>query len=110
MPRSVIIRSKAVSSKELARELGVPVSRYKAIAKMVDASLSKTSDKTVVHVAPSPDGWKVSSGGRSKSFATKAAAVAAGRSVARKAKPARLVVHRQNGVIQETFRYSVSAG
>ena len=92
----------------------MPAARYKAIVDMVDAALSKpkAKPKAVVHVSPSRNGWSVNTvgdGGRSKSFATKAEAVAAGRSLAREAKPARLVVHNQDGGVQDTFRYGSSA-
>lgn len=112
MRRSVTIHSKAVSSKELADQLGVSPSRYKVLTELVDASLSKLQPqrKTVVRVEPFSGGWSVTSGEKraTKRFTKKTDAVAAARSLARSAKPASLIVLRQNGGVQETAQYGDS--
>lgn len=69
---------------------------------------STTGDRTY-HVAPHPEGgWKVEAeelGRASSTHRTKAEAVRAGRELAGRRAPARLVVHRADGTIQEHRSY-----
>lgn len=69
-----------------------------------------TSDDaaTVYHVVPHEDGWAVEKEGASRAasvHSTKAEAVAAGRGLAKAAEPGRLVLHRQDGTVQDTYSY-----
>lgn len=63
---------------------------------------------TVYHVVPHTDGWAVEKEGASRATSvhgTKAEAVSAGRDLAKAAEPGRLVLHRQDGTIQDTYSY-----
>lgn len=67
-----------------------------------------SADATVYHVVPHTDGWAVEKEGASRATSvhgTKAEAVAAGRDLAKAAEPGRLVLHRQDGTIQDTYSY-----
>ncbi len=70
--------------------------------------VSTTGGRTY-HVAPNPEGgWKVEAeeaGRASSTHRTKAEAVRAGRELAGRRAPARLVVHRADGTIQEHRSY-----
>ncbi len=69
----------------------------------------KTASKaTVYHVAPGEGGWTVQREGAARATSvhpTKAEAVAAGRDRAKGQTPSRLVVHKQDGTIQDHFSY-----
>lgn len=66
------------------------------------------ADQIVYHIVPQDEGWVVeqegNEGPRSK-HVTKKAAVAAGRALAKGQTPSRLVVHRQDGTVQDAFSY-----
>lgn len=67
---------------------------------------------TVYLVVPHADGWAVEKEGASRAtsvHATKAEAVSAGRDLARAAAPGRLVLHRQDGSVQDTYHYGDDA-
>ncbi|MEM1042066.1 MAG: phasin family protein [Bacteroidota bacterium] len=62
----------------------------------------------VYHVAPHDEGWAVEKEGSSRATSvhgTKAEAVKAGRERAKSGQTGRLVLHRQDGTIQDTFSY-----
>lgn len=76
------------------------------------AAASRPSPKadaaTVYHVVPHEEGWAVEKEGGSRATSvhgTKAEAVSAGRDLAKSAAPGRLVLHRQDGTIQDTYSY-----
>ncbi len=63
---------------------------------------------TVFHVLPDEESWKVEAEGGKPAAShhkTKRKAVETGRSLAAKAAPARLVIHRQDGTIQKQHAY-----
>lgn len=67
-----------------------------------------TADVAVYYVVPHAEGWAVEREGASRATSvhgTKAEALSAGRDAAKAAEPSRLVIHRQNGSVQDTFRY-----
>lgn len=68
--------------------------------------------ETVYLVVPHADGWAVEKEGASRAtsvHATKAEAVTAGRDLAKAAAPGRLVLHRRDGSVQDTYRYGDDA-
>ena len=63
---------------------------------------------TVYHVVPHDEGWAVEKEGASRASSVhgnKKEAVGAGRDLAKGSEPSRLVVHRQDGTIQDNFSY-----
>lgn len=63
---------------------------------------------TVFHIVPHAEGWAVEREGASRATSvhgTKSEAVGAGRERAKAGASGRLVVHRQDGTIQDTFTY-----
>ncbi len=63
---------------------------------------------TVLHVVPHAEGWAVEKEGASRAssvHATKSEAVSAGRERAKSGASGRLVVHRQDGTVQDSFSY-----
>jgi poly(hydroxyalkanoate) granule-associated protein len=63
---------------------------------------------TVLHVVPHDEGWAVEKEGASRAssvHATKAEAVKTGRERAKAGTSGRLVIHRQDGTVQDSFSY-----
>jgi hypothetical protein len=110
---AVLIDPKPISSKQLAKALGVSDERYRAIVELADSLAeprrsSRSSATIDVHVLPAPDGWLVKpSNHRSKDrvFQNKRDAIQAGRDLARSRRKARLVVHASDGSVQQTVDY-----
>lgn len=64
--------------------------------------------RTVYHVSPSGDRWKVKREGAAqaaKTFDLKAAAITYARSVAKNNKPSQVIVHRKDGTIETEWTY-----
>lgn len=87
-------------------------SKSKAAPKPKSTSKKSTtaaaSEDTVYHVVPHDEGWAVEKEGASRASSVhgnKKEAVAAGRDLAKGSEPSRLVVHRQDGTIQDNFSY-----
>lgn len=79
-----------------------------ATAVGVAAVKMRGSKTTVFHVQPDDESWKVEAeGGKpaASQYGTKREAVKAGRDLASKAAPARLVIHRRDGSIQKQHAY-----
>ena len=72
------------------------------------ATPSASDDAPVYHVVPHEEGWAVEREGASRAtsvHSTKSEATAAGRERAKAAAAGRLVLHRQDGTIQDAFSY-----
>ena len=72
------------------------------------AASPPAASATVYLVVPHADGWAVEKEGASRATSvhgTKAEAVSAGRDLAKTAAPGRLVLHRQDGTVQDTYSY-----
>lgn len=72
------------------------------------AAPAPSSTSAVFHVVPRDGGWAVEREGKSRAASrhdTKANALAAGRELARSNAPSDLVVHRQDGTVQNQFSY-----
>lgn len=84
--------------------------RVEELSRKVDkiAGRPVAAPKTVFHVAPHEDGWKVEAEGAkapTSLHATKEEALTAARETAKKAEPSQVVVHRMDGTIQTQFGY-----
>lgn len=69
---------------------------------------SKSKDLTTFRVTPNGDGWQIKVEGQDKpksKFETKKEALEAARDLAHKEVPSQLVVHRQDGTVQDSYRY-----
>jgi hypothetical protein len=69
---------------------------------------SRAQETTVIHVLPKDDRWEVRGEGAQRATSvheTKREAVAAARQRAREREPSRLVVHRVDGSVQDSFAY-----
>lgn len=72
------------------------------------APASEAASMPVYHVVPHDEGWAVEKEGAARATSvhgTKAEAVSAGRERAKSGASGRLVVHRQDGTIQDAFTY-----
>ena len=70
------------------------------------------ADETVYHVVPREEGWAVTKEGSEQATSlhdTKKEAVEAGRDVAKRHEPSRLIVHKQDRSVQEAFAYGQEA-
>lgn len=68
----------------------------------------ETADTPTFHVVPHDEGWAVEKEGASRATSvhgTKSEAVSAGRERAKSGATGRLVIHRQDGTIQDSFSY-----
>lgn len=83
--------------------------RVEELSRKVDRLVGAGAEvKTIFHVAPHEDGWKVEAEGATtpaSTHTTKDAALTAAREVAKKAEPSQVVVHRMDGTIQTQFGY-----
>jgi len=98
---------------------GVKTENKKAASKPKSSAKPKAATKksktvaapsadTVYHVVPHDEGWAVEKEGASRASSVhgnKKDAVGAGRDLAKGSEPSRLVVHRQDGTIQDNFSY-----
>ena len=114
-------RMKLDPAKRGAQAAGAPSAQQKKTAQKKTAPKAAApkpapplaDDATVYHVVPHEDGWAVEKEGGSRATSvhgTKAEAVSAGRDLAKSAAPGRLVLHRQDGTIQDTYSYGDEAG
>lgn len=79
-----------------------------ATAVGVAAARMRGSKTTAFHVRPDDDAWKVEAeGGKpaASQYGTKREAVKAGRELASRAAPARLIIHRRDGSVQKQHAY-----
>lgn len=90
--------------------------RVEELSRKVDriaaAPKPKAAPTKVFHVAPHEGGWKVEAEGAAEpasAHATKDEAMSAARDTAKKAEPARVVVHKLDGTIQTQFGYGADA-
>jgi poly(hydroxyalkanoate) granule-associated protein len=77
-------------------------------ARAASASAASADAADAFHVVPHDEGWAVEKEGASRASSvhgTKAEAVTAGRERARAGASGRLVIHRQDGTIQDSFSY-----
>lgn len=82
--------------------------RVEELSRKVDKLAGLAVPKTIFHVAPHEEGWKVEIAGAktpTSLHATKDEALSAAREVAKKAEPSQVVVHRMDGTIQTQFGY-----
>ena len=78
------------------------------VASLASTMQTPEDEAVVYHVVPREDGWAVAKEGAERAtstHATKKEAVEAGRTLATAKAPSRLVVHKQDGTIQDTFTY-----
>jgi poly(hydroxyalkanoate) granule-associated protein len=76
--------------------------------KPAGAAAKAEAERTVYHVAPHDDGWKVEREGASRATSThetKDEALTAARELARSKAPGAVVVHRKDGTIQTSYSY-----
>jgi len=91
----------------LSRRVGELSQKLDALSQMLDAQETAV-DARVLHVIPGDDGWAVTvegEDGASSVHDTKKEAVSAGRDTAKRHAPSRLIVHKQDRSVQETFSY-----
>lgn len=96
-----------VPSRSEVRDLSAKVERLSAQVAALASTLTET-ERVAYNVVPHDDGWAVQKEGVDRAASvhgTKTEAVEAGRSLAKEHAPARLVVHKQDGTIQDTFSY-----
>lgn len=84
------------------------------VALMVDAQTEAAAApvRTVYHVAPAEEGWKVTTEGTETAISvhtTKDDALSAARDMARAQEPSQVVVHKMDGTIQNSFAYGEPA-
>jgi poly(hydroxyalkanoate) granule-associated protein len=92
----------------LSRRVGELSEKLDALSQMLDAQQTAVEEQ-VLHVVPGEDGWTVTVEGEDDPVSvhdTKKEAVAAGRDVAKDHAPSRLIVHKQDRSVQETFSYT----
>jgi len=107
--RRALERARIPTRDELERLSGRIDDLAGLVREMQAARATPASGDRTYHVAPHPEGgWKVEAeelGRASSTHRTKAEAVRAGRELAARQAPARLVVHRADGTIQEHRSY-----
>lgn len=82
--------------------------RVEELSRKVDKLTGAPVAKTVFHVAPHEEGWKVEAEGAKSPASvhtTKDEALTSARELAKKAEPSQVVVHRMDGTIQTQFGY-----
>jgi poly(hydroxyalkanoate) granule-associated protein len=84
--------------------------RVEELSRKVDkvAGMPVARPKTIFHVAPHEDGWKVAAEGAktpASVHTTKEEALTAAREIAKNAEPSQVVVHRMDGTIQTQFGF-----
>jgi poly(hydroxyalkanoate) granule-associated protein len=91
----------------LSRRVGELSEKLDALSQMLEAQQTAVEER-VLHVVPGDDGWTVTVEGEDDpagTYDTKKEAVSAGREAAKKHAPSRLIVHKQDRSVQETFSY-----
>lgn len=94
----------------LSRRVGELSKKLDALSQMLEAQQTAVEER-VLHVVPGDDGWTVTiegEDGPESTHDTKKEAVSTGREVAKKDVPSKLVVHKQDRSVQETFSYDES--
>ncbi len=110
--QELIGRVAALSQKvdTLTKQRAAAEAKPKAAApkKTTKKAEAKASDTPVYHVVPHDEGWAVEKEGSTRATSvhgTKSEAVKSGRERAKSGDTGRLVVHRQDGTIQDVFSY-----
>ncbi|MEE4175832.1 MAG: phasin family protein [Xanthomonadales bacterium] len=96
-------RQQAAKAAKAAPAKATPAAKTKAKAKA-----DKAPEATVYHLLPKEDQWAVRREGEDRNLRvldTKREALDAARSIAQAHEPSRLVVHRADGTIQDSFSY-----
>lgn len=95
----------------LSKKVGQLSEKLDALSALLEAQKPGAA-VTAYHVTPQEDGWAVKREGAERATSvhdTKKEAVTRGREEAKKHLPGRLIVHKQDGSIQETFSYDDEA-
>ena len=95
----------------LSNKVGQLSEKLDALSALLEANQPDAA-VTVYHVTPHEDGWAVQREGAERATSvhdTKKEAVTSGREEAKKTLPGQLIVHKQDGSIQETFSYDEEA-
>lgn len=91
----------------LSRRVGQLSEKLGALSEMLEAQKTAV-EEPVFHVVPDSDGWIVKVEGEEVATSrhdTKKEAVSTGREAAKKRAPSKLVVHKQDRSVQESFSY-----
>jgi poly(hydroxyalkanoate) granule-associated protein len=92
---------------ELSGKVGQLSEKLDALQAMLEAQ-QKEAKTTVYHVIPHEEGWAVKREGAERATSvhdTKKEAVSSGRDTAKNHLPSRLIVHKQDRSVQETYAY-----
>lgn len=93
--------------KELSSKVSQLSEKLDALSATLDAQKTAAT-ATVYHVVPHEEGWAVKRESAERATSvhdTKKEAVSSGRNDARAHVPSQLIVHKQDGTVQETFSY-----
>jgi len=96
--------------RDLSRRVGKLSQKLEALSQMLDAQQT-AAEARVLHVISGDSGWTVTVEGEDEAVSThdtKKEAVQAARATAKEHVPSRLVVHKQDRSVQETFSYDES--
>lgn len=91
-----------------AAKPAAPAAKAKKPKPKAPKKAAEASDTPVYHVVPHDEGWAVEKEGSTRATSvhgTKSEAVTAGRERAKSGATGRLVLHRQDGTIQDSFSY-----
>lgn len=101
-----------VPTRDEVRSLSDKVSglstKLDALSAILEAQEGVAVETTVLHVTPYSDGWAVIKDGAAEpldTFEIKKDAVSAGREAAKAHAPSELIVHKQDGAVQDTMSY-----
>lgn len=92
---------------DLSSKVGTLSSKLDALSAMLDAKRDDVK-AVVYHVTPHEDGWAVTREGNAKATSvheTKKEALTAARQIAKDHVPSRLIVHKQDRSVQDTYAY-----
>lgn len=93
---------------ELSSKVSQLSEKLDALQTMLDAQQKAAAKTTVYHIVPHEEGWAVKREGAERATSvhdTKKEALSAGRDAAKNRLPSRLIVHKQDRTVQETFAY-----
>ena len=104
-----------VPTRDEVRSLSDKVSdlstKLDALSAILEAQEGVAVETTVLHVTPHDDGWAVIADGADEpldTFEIKKDAVSAGREAAKAHAPSELIVHKQDGAVQDTMSYDAN--
>jgi poly(hydroxyalkanoate) granule-associated protein len=83
-----------------------------ALSALLEAQEGEAVETTVLHVTPHGDGWAIIVDGADaplETFDVKKDALSAGREAAKEHAPSELIIHKQDGAVQDTVSYDADA-